>query len=523
MVQDGSGQDGGDQAKYTAIKHRWTADTDHPTAPRVWSLGEETEGKTDEVRRKEAAEIAMVLHQIVGERWQVLDTRGIPMRRKLRNPKIPKIRSKWSAIKDAKYSDICILMPTRTALRTLELALDDANVPYRLEGASLFFDTQEVRDLLNCLRAIDNPSNEIAIVAALRSPAFACTDVELLRFHRVRRTFNYLAQRHSRKSDDDGFAKVAQALEVLREAHDRRMWTATAALIDGFIRDRLLMESAMSQQREREQWRRYRFLVEQARAFAAAGGNSLRAFLEWVQRQADEGARVTEAPVPESDEEAVRIMTVHGAKGLEFPVVVLTGLNVNRNIRVDTVIFDEGKVEVGIGNRTSRFLTAGYEALHEREKVLEDQEHVRLLYVATTRARDHLVLSMYRPDNRNSGLDSTQIAELLEDHDDLWEQIELRPEHQARAVAQEAQSAAQTRQPFDLAEHTVEAREEWHSRRQDVIDTQGRPASVAATSLAGVSKDESDADIDDWRTYSHQGAGEAVHRSAGPFTQSFRR
>ena len=476
--------EGGEQAEYTPINHRWTAQTGHPAAPRVWSLGEETEGKTDEVRRKEAAEIAMLLHHIVGEQWQVLDTNN------------PVDEAGNEQYQDTKYSDICILMPTRTALRTLELALDDANVPYRLEGASLFFDTQEVRDLLNCLRAIDDPSNEIAIVAALRSPAFACTDVELLRFHRVRRTFNYIAQRHSRMSDDDGFAKVEQALEVLREAHDTRMWTATAALIDGFIRERLLMESAMSQQREREQWRRYRFLVEQARAFAAAGGNSLRAFLEWVQRQADEGARVTEAPVPESDEEAVRIMTVHGAKGLEFPVVVLTGLNVNRNIRVDTVLFDGGEVEVGIGNRTSRFLTAGYEALHEREKVLEDQEHVRLLYVATTRARDHLVLSMHRPDNRNSGLDSTQIAELLEDHDDLWEQVELRPDHQVRAVAQEAQFAAQSRQPFDHAAHTIEAREEWHSTRQDIIDTQGRPASVAATSLAGASKEESDADTE---------------------------
>ena len=487
--------DGGDQAKYTAIKHRWTADTDHPAAPRVWSLGGETEGKTDEVRRKEAAEIAMVLHQIVGERWQVLDREATDAQEATKSEDTQDTKQ-VECYKDTKYSDICILMPTRTALRTLELALDDANVPYRLEGASLFFDTQEVRDLLNCLRAIDDPSNEIAIVAALRSPAFACTDVELLQFHRVRRTFNYLAQRHSRKSDDDGFAKVTQALEVLREAHDSRMWTATAALIDGFIRDRLLMESAMSQQREREQWRRYRFLVEQARAFAAAGGNSLRAFLEWVQRQADEGARVTEAPVPESDEEAVRIMTVHGAKGLEFPVVVLTGLNANRNIRVDTVLFDEGKVEVGIGNRTSRFLTAGYEALHEREKVLEDQEHVRLLYVATTRARDHLVLSMHRPDNRNSGLDSTQIAELLEDHDDLWEQIELRPEHQARAVAQEAQSAAQSWRPFDLAEHTIEAREEWQGKREEILDTQGRPASVAATSLADAPKEESDADTE---------------------------
>ena len=472
--------DGGEQAKYTAINHRWTAATGHPAAPRVWSLGGETEGKTDEVRRIEAASIAMLLRQIVGEHWQILDSDN------------PIDDSGNERYKDASFSDICILMPTRTALRMLELALDDANVPYRLEGASLFFDTQEVRDLLNCLRAIDDPSNEIAIVAALRSPAFACTDVELLQFHRVRRTFNYLTQRHSRKSDDDGFAKVSQALEKLREAHDSRMWTATAALIDSFIRERLLMESAMSQQREREQWRRYRFLIEQARAFAAAGGSGLRAFLEWVQRQADEGARVTEAPVPESDEEAVRIMTVHGAKGLEFPVVVLTGLNNSPRSRVDNVIFDSGEVEVGLGSGVSQFQTSDYEALKEKEKIFEQYEHVRLLYVATTRARDHLVLSMYRPGNRNSGLDSTQIAELLEDHDDLWEKVELQPQYQA----QEAQSAAQSRQPFDQSAHTIEAREEWRSRRLGVINAQGKPASVAATSLAGASKDESDADID---------------------------
>ena len=515
-------EDGGEQAEYTAINHRWTAATGHSAAPRVWSLGGETEGKTDEVRRKEAADIAMLLHQIVGEQWQILDSDN------------PIDDSGNERYKDASFSDICILMPTRTALRTLELALDDANVPYRLEGASLFFDTQEVRDLLNCLRAIDDPSNEIAIVAALRSPAFACTDIELLQFHQRHRAFNYLrlpsgnsrlsqdtnnslpqpannpfvvslsnhenASSHTRPSTSSGRTEaenpVANALNVLREAHHSRMWTATAALIDGFIRERLLMESAMSQQREREQWRRYRFLVEQARAFAAAGDSGLRAFLEWVQRQADEGARVTEAPVPESDKEAVRIMTVHGAKGLEFPVVILTGLNVSRNARVDNVLFDGGDIEVGIGSQANRFLTAGYEELYEREKALEDQEHVRLLYVATTRARDHLVLSMHRPGNRNSGLDSTQIAELLEDHDDLWEKVELQPQYQMQAMAQEAQSAARSQLPFDQSAHTVEAREKWQSKREITLNTQGRPASVAATSLAGALKDESDADID---------------------------
>ena len=200
--------DGGEQAEYTPITHRWIADTAHSAAPQVWALGKEADGNEDgrisEVRRREAADIATLLHQIVGEQWQVLDSDE------------PVDDSGNERYKDAKYSDICILMPTRTALRTLELALDDANVPYRLEGASLFFDTQEVRDLLNCLRAIDDPSDEVSIVAALRSPAFACTDIDLLQFHQARRTFNYLSHQGSLQSAEISVNKVADALEVLR-------------------------------------------------------------------------------------------------------------------------------------------------------------------------------------------------------------------------------------------------------------------------------------------------------------------
>ena len=514
-------QDGGEQAEYTPIAHRWTANTAHPAAPRVWTLGDETDGRIGDVRRREAAEIATLLHQIVGEKWQILD-RATTEARESEKAKDDQETKEVECYKDAKYSDICILMPTRTALRTLELALDEANAPYRLEGASLFFDTQEVRDLLNCLRAIDDPSDEVSIVAALRSPAFACTDIDLLQFHQARRTFNYLSHQGSRQSAEISVSKVADALEVLRRAHDKRMWTATAALIDGFLRDRLLMESAIGQPRTREQWRRYRFLVEQARAFAAAGGNSLRSFLEWVQRQADEGARVTETPVPESDEDAVRIMTVHASKGLEFPVVILTGLNTGRNTRVDRVIFDDGNVEVGVGSGNSIFQTAGYEEKVEQEKVLDDHEHVRLLYVATTRARDHLVLSMHRPAKSNANLDSTKIAALLEDHDDLWKQVELQPEHQVRAMIQETQDAAQSQQPFDRAEHTLNARDKWQSKRQDVLAVQGKPASVAATRLADVVKDEADADsgAEDMHASRRGRGGAALGRAVHAVLQS---
>src|SRR5260370_1067663 len=85
-------------------------------------------------------------------------------------------------LRRARYNDICVLIPTRTNLRRLERAFQHADVPYRVESGWLVLHTQEVRDLLSCLRAIDDPSDQVALVAALRSPAYACSDVDLLRW-----------------------------------------------------------------------------------------------------------------------------------------------------------------------------------------------------------------------------------------------------------------------------------------------------------------------------------------------------
>ena len=94
-------------------------------------------------------------------------------------------------VRKAKLRDICILIRSRTGLNVLTRQLESAGIPYRIEGGSLLFDTQEVRDLLNCLRAIDDPSDEVSVVAALRSPAFACSDLDLLRWRDARGPWNY--------------------------------------------------------------------------------------------------------------------------------------------------------------------------------------------------------------------------------------------------------------------------------------------------------------------------------------------
>ena len=148
----------GVQADYEDMLPRWESDIEHSFSPRVWALAdEETEGSMDAVRGQETSDIARLLRNVAAAPWQVLD----------REATDSEGRERYRA---ATFADICILMPARTGLRQLELALENAGIPYRLENASLIFETQEIRDLINCFRAIDDPANQVAMVAALRSP-----------------------------------------------------------------------------------------------------------------------------------------------------------------------------------------------------------------------------------------------------------------------------------------------------------------------------------------------------------------
>jgi ATP-dependent exoDNAse (exonuclease V) beta subunit len=478
---------GPSQAEYTPVSHRWELEIEHSVGPGVWYLeGEQDEKLIDSVRRKEAQAIATMLKDVVMDEWQVLDA-------------VKTEATGEEQYRPARFSDICILMPTRTSLPILELAMDNAEIPYRLEGASLVFGTQEIRDLINCLMAIDDPSDRVAIVAALRSPAFGCSDVELLVFAESGGQFDYLAE------NSVVTGPVMDALDILGTFHRERLWTSITLLVDRFVRDRMLMESALSDNRTRQQWRRYRFLIDQARAFMEAGGNSLREFLNWINRQATEGARVTEVPVQESDEDAVRVMTIHGAKGLEFPVVVLTGLNASPSNRAEEVIFvrDTGKVEVRLGPSSGRFMTNGHESAAAHEASMAEDERVRLLYVAATRARDHLVLSMYKTTGDSKSL-AAVITQLLNGRNDVW--TKALPNASSHKTG-----SSGTSETHQLKGHSLDDQDNWVARRNELLKNRGRPLSVAATTIAQVDKGESLAEEPWKRGRGGTSIGRAVH------------
>jgi ATP-dependent helicase/nuclease subunit A len=194
----------------------------------------------------------------------------------------------------------------------------------------------------------------------------------------------------------------------------------------------------------------------------------------WVTAQSDGRADRIETVAREGDDDAVRIMTVHGSKGLEFPVVVLAGLNADRDVRAPLVSWGELGPEIRFGSRDKGYFeTAGYGAVRESDERFEEAEQRRLLYVAATRAQDHLVVSLHhKPAPR-----VPSYAQLLHEVCESCQGLHTRPEAAQLSLDVE---------PL-LPEHPVEApeaAERWRAERAALLD-RVRVSSVTSPSRLG--------------------------------------
>ena len=294
-----------------------------------------------------------------------------------------------------RYSDIAILLPTRTNSPAIEKALAEVDVPTRVESRSLLFAAQEVRDLTNILAAIDDPTDDVAVVAALRSPAFAVSDDDLLNHTLAGGRWDY-----TRAVPEASPEPMREAMAALAVFHEQRWVLSIGALVENVIATRRMLELGVTSRRPRETWRRLRFVSEQARSLGDSGVvTSLRQFVQWLRTQAQERALIAEAVANEPDDDAVRILTVHAAKGLEFPIVILAGLGVESKQGGSRVIWrhDNGTEQAAIraGRSKAYFETPGYDGPENDEKQHQVLERHRLFYVAATRARERLVVSLF--------------------------------------------------------------------------------------------------------------------------------
>ena len=327
-------------------------------------------------REAEAADVASVIRTALAEGWTVIDDRT----------------KEWRPLT---ARDIAILIPARTSLPALEAALDAAGIAYRTESSSLVYQSTEIRSLMAAARAVADPSDQLSCVTALRSSLFGCGDDDLFAYKRDGGSFTVSAP----VKDELAHTPVGRAMTYLNELFRGSRWATPAELLTDLAVDRRVLEAASATEpssRARDQWGRVRFVIDQARAWSDVEHGGLREYLAWAAHQAQDSARVAESLLPETDLDVVRIMTVHGAKGLEFGMVVLSGMTSHpRRQSGVRLLWGDRRYSVHLSGsiETNDFAEAA-----PLDEQMDSEERRRLLYVAATRARDHLVVSLHRAD-----------------------------------------------------------------------------------------------------------------------------
>lgn len=333
-------------------------------------------GATDEARAEEARWIAARLVELLNspELIVVDTTEGQSAPRRLRP------------------GDIAILLRSLGDAQVYEEALRDADLDYYLAGGHAFYSQQEIFDVLNLLRAVASAVDEISLAGALRSPLFALTDETLFWLVDEHGTLNaaLAAEELPPQLSPDEAAKVRRAagtIERLRTEKDRLLVAELLALaleLTGF--DATLMTEFLGPRKAANVEK----LVEQARSLDAHNPGDLPGFItqlsEFVLRAPKEALAATQ-----SEGDVIRIMTIHYAKGLEFPLVVLPDLERRRHSGASTPVLD---LELGpLVSLAEREGAVGMDLYRHVDDLEELQERKRLLYVACTRAADYLILS----------------------------------------------------------------------------------------------------------------------------------
>ncbi|MHB1781674.1 MAG: UvrD-helicase domain-containing protein, partial [Acidimicrobiales bacterium] len=425
----------------------------------VTLLGGPTDAMVARERRRLAcADVARSIVAAVEDGWPVLD---------------------GDTVRPARLSDVAVLVPRRTGLDELEEALDDADVAYRVDASSVLYGSTEVLDLLACLRAVDNPGDELAIVAALRTPELACGDDALAEYRdnggqwRIDARAPVGLESHA----------VTSALAEIGRLHSSRHELGAAGTLEAIVTRWRAAVLTSALRRRDEASRRIRLVVDQARELADAGSASIAELLTWADYQRERAVRSTEVPGDAGD--SVRILTIHGAKGLEFPIVVLTELGSRPLVRRGPTVLagESGRLEVRVVDGLE---TSGYSALAAADADLDVEEQLRLCYVAATRARDHLVVSVH---HTPAGQGAASLAERL------WGASQAVPETWRRSTTSSGSvlaSPVAPRRGTDRAADrpaglrplaTSDGLASWIAERDSLLRRIAQPERVAATSL----------------------------------------
>ncbi len=304
------------------------------------------------------------------------------------------------AVRPVEPSDICMLFRRFRSYRKLvpqryAEGLVERGIPHALGAVRSYIGSAELVSLRAALTAIEFPDDELSVYAALRGPLFSIPDQDLFLFREGRGGRlrpSDAAQLELGDDASDADRAIREALRFLFRLHRQRNHLPIAITLQALLSENRA-ESAFAFWKSPDQvFSNLRRLTEAARAFEARGGLSFRGFVEQLDAEV-ENPGFGPSQAMDEDVSGVRMMTIHSAKGLEFPVVILCDAAHTRNARAQRIVRPERNLHAcDLGDRLFPWdLLEGA----DREEAEGLAEEDRMLYVAMTRARDLLAAPVF--------------------------------------------------------------------------------------------------------------------------------
>lgn len=286
-----------------------------------------------------------------------------------------------------KYGDFTLLFRATTVDHIYEEALREYGIPYYNVGGKGFYESQEIKDILNGLKAISNRYDTIANIGFLRSPMVGLSDKTLYWLLRYKETslLDTMTQDIPFIEKDDK-NKIAKANKLLNRLMVRKDLYGITSLTKELIDKTYFAETLLLQQGGRQALSNVYKFLDIARKFDMKYSGSLEDFLDYIENIKDRDE--SQGRIESEQADVVKLMTIHKSKGLQFPVVVIPQMARGFNYHQPSILFHKEKgIGIKYGNNSPL-----YDNIKEEIREKEEEENKRILYVAMTRAKERLII-----------------------------------------------------------------------------------------------------------------------------------
>ncbi len=327
------------------------------------------------------------------------------------------------------YRDIVVLMRS-LANRVNEYVeiFQMAGIPVNANAAAGYFAATEIMDIVSLLKVLDNPRRDIDFAAVLRSPIFSITDSQLAEVRsagagsdekKAPGEFYALTEAYAKNGPNEQLRqRLSEVIENIQQWRSMARRLPLAEVLWDIYRrtDYLSFMTGLpgGAQRRSNLLKLHERAIQFEQFSTGRFGGSLTRFVSFIERLIEKGQDWAPAEPDSSAENAVRIMSVHKSKGLEFPVVFLAQLDTRFNMRQcygDCLVDDESLgLKIYDPEKNVRLRSMAHEVISGDKKIEGLSEEMRILYVAMTRAREKLILTASKSTEKCTRLVQTLAA-----------------------------------------------------------------------------------------------------------------